>query len=139
MLLEEISKHISDVDAFAVDNAEQLENFRLKFLSKKGVLTDLYAQIKNIDASQRKEYGKQVNDFKVKAEEKYNSNKEKFESQETETTGIDITLPGEPKEVGSLQLREAASLGNASGIFSATGMRPYQIRKGMLGSSASTA
>lgn len=102
MPFEEISKNISDVDAFAIDTPEQLENFRLKFLSKKGVLTDLFAQIKNIEASQRKEFGKHVNDFKVKAEEKYNSYKEKFESQETETAGIDITLPGEPNGVGSL-------------------------------------
>ncbi len=102
MSVQEILKHISDVDGFAIDNAQQLEDFRLKFLSKKGLLTDLYAQIKNIDPSQRKEFGKQVNDFKIRAEEKFNSHKEKFELQETETSAIDITLPGTPAQTGAL-------------------------------------
>jgi phenylalanyl-tRNA synthetase alpha chain len=102
MSFPEIDSHIAEVNAFEITNADQLELFRLKYLSKKGILTDVFTHIKNIDAADRKEYGKHVNDLKQKAEEKYNLLKEKFEGQDSNASLTDISLPGEPLEAGAL-------------------------------------
>lgn len=102
MSFPEIDSHIADVNAFEITNADQLELFRLKYLSKKGVLADVFAQIKNIQSADRKEFGKHVNELKQKAEEKYNLLKEKFERQDANISLTDVSLPGEPLEAGAL-------------------------------------
>ncbi len=102
MSFPEIDSHIAEVNAFEITNADQLELFRLKYLSKKGILADVFAQIKNIEPADRKEYGKHVNDLKQKAEDKYNLLKEKFEGLDANTALTDVSLPGEPLEAGAL-------------------------------------
>jgi len=99
---EKIKQLIEEVDAFRVETKEQLESFRLKFLSKKGILADLFSEMKSIDAVLRKDVGKWVNELKNKAEEKLKAGTESLESSgDTGESAIDFTLPGEPIELGS--------------------------------------
>ncbi len=102
MPFPEIESHLDDVISFEITNGEQLELFRLKYLSKKGVLADVFAQIKNIDPAHRKDYGKYVNELKQKAEEKYNLLKEQFDTHDTGSSVRDVSLPGLPFEMGAL-------------------------------------
>ena len=67
---EKIKRFIEEVEAFRAESKEQLENFRLKFLSKKGILAEIFSEMKSIDPALRKEVGKWVNELKNKAEEK---------------------------------------------------------------------
>lgn len=99
---EKIKEFIGEVENFKVESKEQLENFRLKFLSKKGILADLFSKMKEVEPAMRKDYGKWVNDLKVKAEEKLSSLKDRFETVTSSQSESDLTLPGEAMPLGSL-------------------------------------
>ena len=102
MSQELIEQHIQEAETFSIQSPADLENFRLKYLSKKGVLADLFALMKNIEPAERKNYGLQVNLLKQKTEAIFESFKEKFENVTPEEKKIDITLPGEPMSEGAL-------------------------------------
>src|SRR6185436_7268657 len=99
---EEIKTLISEVEAFKAESKEQLESFRLKFLSKKGILGDLFSKMKDIEPALRKDYGRWVNELKVKAEEKLSTFKDSFPGGQKAKDETDLTLPGENIPLGSL-------------------------------------
>ena len=100
---EKIKELIFEIDDFSAQTKEQVETFRIKYLSKKGVLAILFAEMKNIDPSMRKDFGQMVNDLKVKAEEKFNVMQEVLlnNSSSMDDKKIDLTLPAEPFSPGS--------------------------------------
>ena len=100
---DKIKQLISELDSYTATNKEQLEAFRLKYLSKKGVLTELFGEMKNLPADQRKDFGLLVNDLKTKAEEKFQLALSALEALTDNNSGsdIDLTLPAEPYALGS--------------------------------------
>ena len=99
---DRIDRWLEEIRSFKPEAKEQLENFRIKFLGKKGVLTDLFAQMKVIDPALRKEFGRVVNELKTNAEAKITEWKEKLEEITDSDPQLDLTLPGEPLELGSM-------------------------------------
>lgn len=92
-----------NLDQFVVENNEQLESFRLQFLSKKSELQELLSEIKNVAPEQRKDFGQQVNQLKQYAQQLFDEYKEKLESQITYTqSDIDVTRPANGISVGSM-------------------------------------
>lgn len=102
MSLETVNQYIDEVEDFAIQTFADLENFRLKFLSKKGLIGEVFSLMKTIAPQDRKQFGQQVNMLKQKAEEKFESHKLKFEEKSEAQEVIDITLPGEPLESGAM-------------------------------------
>ena len=100
---EKIKDLILEIDDFSAQTKEEVETFRIKYLSKKGVLAILFAEMKNIEPSMRKDFGQMVNDLKVKAEEKFNVMQEVLLNSSSSIDGknIDLTLPAEPISPGS--------------------------------------
>lgn len=99
---DSIKKYLEEVRAFIASGKDEAEQFRLKFHSKKGILTELFAGMKEIAPEQRKEFGLKVNELKVAIEEKLNSFREQFENTENSASQkFDFTLPGEPLPLGS--------------------------------------
>lgn len=99
---DQIHQLIQEARSFSPGTKEDLEQYRLRFLGKKGVLTDLFAKMKEVAPEERKAYGQQVNELKLAAEETISKFRELFEQQEAETTqGIDLTLPAAPMAIGS--------------------------------------
>ncbi len=100
---EQIKSYLIEVDNFSPSSKEELEQFRIRFLGKKGVMGDLFAHMKNVEADQRKEFGALVNELKQKAEEKISHFKESFDTVvSVDANAADLTLPGEPLPLGSL-------------------------------------
>ncbi|NDJ00001.1 phenylalanine--tRNA ligase subunit alpha [Flavobacterium sp. LaA7.5] len=101
-MIEDIKGHIAEAEAFTTQNKEELEAFRIKYLGKKGILNDFFAEFKNVPNEQKKEFGQVINNLKKTAEDKVASLQEAMESKE-EAKGIygDLTRPGEPFTVGS--------------------------------------
>jgi len=101
-MIEQIKNHIQEVNAFDADNKEDLEQFRIKYLGKKGILNNFFAEFKNVSNDQKKEFGQVINEFKKATEEKVKNIQELLESKE-ETQGIygDLTRTGYPLELGS--------------------------------------
>jgi len=101
-MIDKIKEYIAEAEAFSTQNKEELEAFRIKFLGKKGILNDFFAEFKSVPNDQKKEFGQVVNSLKKTAEEKVAAIVEALENNE-ETKGIygDLTRPGEPFTVGS--------------------------------------
>jgi phenylalanyl-tRNA synthetase alpha chain len=100
-MLQKITDLLSEVSSFSVNNAEELELFRLKYLSKKGLISDLFEDFKNVPPADKKDFGQKLNLLKQTALEKYNSLKGQLENQETGNADIDLTKPGFPYLLGS--------------------------------------
>lgn len=101
MILDKIEQLLSEVQNLSAQNAEDIEALRLKYLSKKGEITALMADFRNVPANQKKEVGMKINELKQTAMERINALKEQFETADTETTGIDLTRTPYPIELGS--------------------------------------
>jgi len=100
-MLQKITDLLSEVSTFSVRNPEELELFRLKFLSKKGLLSDLFEDFKNVPAADKKEIGQKLNLLKQNALEKYNLLKNELQNQEVSKGDTDLTKPAFPYSLGS--------------------------------------
>ncbi len=96
--IEEIKKHI---ESFSSASAKEIDDFRVNMIGKKGAITQLFAEFRNIPNSEKKEMGKLINELKNFAQEKISSLKENAESSCKKDTNIDLTLPGHPLNFGS--------------------------------------
>lgn len=101
-MIENIKNHIQEVNAFTTDNKEALEQFRIKYLSKKGILNEFFAEFKNVPNENKKEFGQVINELKKATEDKVKSIQELLESKES-SKGLygDLTRPGYPLQLGS--------------------------------------
>ena len=100
-LFEQTQQLLEDVKAFPIASAQELEQFRIKFLGTKNVLKDIFAQIKAVPNEQKKEFGQLVNQVKLVAEEKFATAKVQFSTTQQTASNIDLTLPGEHLPIGS--------------------------------------
>lgn len=101
-MIDKIKEHIAEVEKFATESKEAVEGFRIKYLGKKGLLNDFFAEFKNVPNEQKKEFGQTINKLKKAAEEKVASIKNSLEKVSDET-GIlgDLTRPGEDMNLGA--------------------------------------
>ena len=89
-----IEGYLKEIEVFRADNLEKLEEFRIKFLSKKGLIPALFADFKTVAAEDRKEMGQLINQLKNDVQNKIVSLKDKFESSAgTSTDSMDLSLP----------------------------------------------
>ena len=65
MLLDKIDELLKEVQELSAKNAEEVEQLRLKYLSKKGAITALMADFRNVPAEQKKEIGVKINELKT--------------------------------------------------------------------------
>ena len=101
-MIEKIHKLIEEVKAFSTQSAKELEVFRIKFLGKKGVLTDLFASFKEVPNEQKKDFGQAINKLKSVAQEKVNALKVTLENTSVEADFFgDLSRPGAPFSVGA--------------------------------------
>ena len=101
-MIDTVKKHIAEVQAFSSTNKEEIESFRIKYLGKKGLLNELFAEFKNVPNDQKKEFGQIINTLKNTAQEKIDSLKQALENS-AEAKGIygDLSRPGEAIPLGS--------------------------------------
>lgn len=97
-MLEKINNLLNEVEQLAIEKKEQVEEYRIKWLSKKGQITVLFDEFKTVTPELKRELGQKLNDLKNKAQEKINLLKDKFESGDdgASQNQIDLTLPGDP-------------------------------------------
>ncbi|WP_295181796.1 phenylalanine--tRNA ligase subunit alpha [uncultured Christiangramia sp.] len=101
-MIDKIKGHIAEVENFNAATNEEIETFRIKYLGKKGILNDYFAEFKNVPNEQKKEFGQVINQLKNAATQRVNSLKESLEnSQEEKGVYGDLSRPGEPVEIGS--------------------------------------
>ena len=101
-MIDKIKEIIGEAEGFKAQTKEEVEAFRIKYLGKKGVLNDFFAEFKNVANDQKKEFGQAINKLKTTAQDKVNALKEELESKEEAKGGYgDLSRPSEPISIGS--------------------------------------
>jgi len=101
-MLNRVKEHILEVEKFQADTIDALEQFRIQYLGKKGIMNDLFLAFKEVPNQEKKEFGQALNELKTKAAEKVQSLKEALEQKEESSgSGIDLTMSSEPMRLGS--------------------------------------
>jgi phenylalanyl-tRNA synthetase alpha chain len=99
---DKIKALVAEIGEVAITDADSAEQFRLKYLSKKGIIPGLFDEFKALAPEQRKAVGKMLNELKQIAEQKHTGAKEAAEnSGSTGKSNIDLSLPASPIELGS--------------------------------------
>ncbi len=100
-MIEKIKGLLKETEEFVVKNVDELEQYRLKYLSKKGEISTLFGDFKNVAPELKKEVGQKINLLKQSAQQKFDELKDYLEDQSDNTEGTDLSRPGEPIELGS--------------------------------------
>ncbi len=101
MILEKIDHLLAEITALKASNADELEQLRIKYLSKKGEIAALMNDFRNVAADQKKLVGMKVNELKQKALEHINGLREQLQNQETISDDIDLTRTAYPIQLGT--------------------------------------
>src|SRR5574344_2730400 len=101
MILEKIDQLLEEVKNISATNADEIEALRLKYPSKKGAITALMNDFRNVPADQKKAVGIKINELKQTAQERINALKEQLETADTESESIDITRTPYPIRLGT--------------------------------------
>ena len=100
-MIKEIDKHIEDLGNINISSIDDLEKFRIKYISKKGVVTSMFSQLKNVPNDQKKEVGLKINSVKQKVLDIISLHKEKFLSKSSNDSFQDLTKPADFIKLGS--------------------------------------
>ena len=100
-MIEQIAHNIKEIEAFKSSSKDEIENFRIKYLGKKGLVNFYFSEFKNVDNSKKKEYGLSINKLKISAQNKFNELNSLVLSNSTLSQLNDLTRPGNSIEIGS--------------------------------------
>jgi phenylalanyl-tRNA synthetase alpha chain len=101
-MIDKIKELIAEAEAFTAHSKEEVEAFRIKYLGKKGLLNEYFAEFKNVANDQKKEFGQVINALKKAAEDKVNALRDELESKEV-AKGVynDLSRPGDAIQIGA--------------------------------------
>ncbi|MDO5510245.1 MAG: phenylalanine--tRNA ligase subunit alpha [Weeksellaceae bacterium] len=99
-MIESIEKYLQEVVAFEASDARALEEFRIKYLGKNGIVNALFTDFKKVPGPEKREVGQALNKLKVAVNEKIDAGKEAFASEQ-KSVFMDLTKPGDPLPMGS--------------------------------------
>ena len=101
MILDKIDELLKEVQTLSAQNAEEVEQLRLKYLSRKGLISELMNDFRTVAADEKKTVGMKINELKQLTMEKINQLKEQTETQEGDSEGIDLTRTPYPIQLGT--------------------------------------
>ena len=101
IMLEKIEKLMSEIATLAAKNADEAEALRIKYLGKKGEITALMNDFRNVPAEQKREIGQKLNVLKTAVQDKINELKEAAEVQKNAGSAVDLTRTPYPVSLGS--------------------------------------
>ena len=100
----EIAQIEQQIKNYTISNSDELESFRLQFLTKKGSIQELFRLMGSIPNQEKAAFGKSLNELKKIAQDTFDLAKQAQRS--TQTTSVsaidDISLSPEPLPVGSI-------------------------------------
>ncbi len=101
-MLEQVESLKKEIESFQPETSGDVESFRLKYLSRKGIIPLLFDDLKTLSTEKKKETGKPLNELKQLAEARLKDWATIGEKNDGVQTDIDLTLPPVPNKTGSL-------------------------------------
>ncbi len=116
-----------DQDLSTVKDLKSLEELRIKYLSRKGSVTQLFEDFKNVSRDEKRTVGQSLNELKIHTQNQFDALKERFENQSKLSAGsqIDISLPGRMIRLGSKHLI-TQTMDDIKEIFKGLGFSVYE-------------
>lgn len=99
-MIEKINSLKSAIESLHAAGKDEVEALRIKYLSKKGEISQLFNDFRNVPNEQKKEIGQKLNELKNLATEKINSLRESADNNQSEEAGIDLTRTAAPAPLG---------------------------------------
>ncbi|MDK2837938.1 MAG: phenylalanyl-tRNA synthetase alpha chain [Bacteroidota bacterium] len=100
-MIEKINQLLNEIEHLSASNADEIEALRIKYLSKKGQISLLMDDFRNVPSDQKREVGMRLNELKQKAQNKIQSLKEQFTHNHNEISDIDLTRTSFPIPLGT--------------------------------------
>jgi phenylalanyl-tRNA synthetase alpha chain len=100
-MLQKIMDLLNEVSAITIKTEAELESFRLKYLSKKGILSELFDDFRNVVTSEKKDVGQHLNKLKQSVQDKYNLFKSEVTLTEESPRFTDLSKSAFPYSFGS--------------------------------------
>ena len=98
---DKIKKDIQEIQDFTSDSIAEIEEFRIKFLGKKGLLNSYFVEYKSLDSIEKKNAGRLLNELKNLAQDKVEALKASSSKSSENKKINDISRPGDPINIGS--------------------------------------
>jgi phenylalanyl-tRNA synthetase alpha chain len=100
-MLEKIKALQEEISRVDPKSLAELDEIRIKYISKKGIINQLFEDFKNVAPEQKKEVGKALNDLKTGIYDRINILKEQLDVNEKDSVSLDMTAPGDSIGLGS--------------------------------------
>ncbi len=101
MIIEKIQQILEEVKTLSAKDAKDIEALRIKYLSKKGEISQLMNEFRNVEADKKREVGMKINALKQVATEKINSLRANMTTAEETSSDIDLTRTASPVKLGT--------------------------------------
>ena len=100
-MIGKIEKLLSEIEALKATTTDEVEAIRIKYLSKKGEISSLMNDFRNVAAEQKREVGQKLNILKEKAQERINDLKDSLDGAQALDTSVDLTRTAAPIPLGT--------------------------------------
>lgn len=100
-MIAKIEQLLQEVESLKASSIEELEALRIKYLSKKGEVSSLMKELREVPNELKKEVGLKLNELKNNAQEKINTLKAQFETSDSNSDGLDLTRTAYPIALGT--------------------------------------
>ncbi len=101
-MIKNIDNYLKEIKDFKPQTTQEVEDFRIQYLGKKGILNNLFAEFKKVPNEEKKKYGQKINTLKKEVSEAVKQWKEKLGNANAGSENkLDLTRPGYPAEIGS--------------------------------------
>ncbi len=101
-MLEEVDRLMNEIRNARISNPEEIESYRLKYVSRKGSISELFERLKRLPAGEKKKYGKALNELKQAAEVKLQEFQTQLQPIIPIDDELDLSLPPIPNTLGNL-------------------------------------
>src|SRR5450432_4069538 len=100
-LLEKLDSYRKEIIGTELHGADAAEEYRIRFLGTRGIVKNLFQEMKQVPAEKKKEFGQILNEFKQLAESKYDGVKPNAQRPTPNANQMDWSLPGDPISIGT--------------------------------------
>ena len=100
-MLQKVKELLVEVSSYSPKDADDLEQFRIQYLGKKGKMNDLFAAFKEVPNEQKKDFGQALNQLKKAIQDKLEEGKNSFSEDTEQSSGLDLSRPVSDDQLGS--------------------------------------
>jgi len=99
---DRIQQLLKEIESLTASGMEEVEQLRVKYLGKKGILAALFNEFRTIPKEEKRSAGQLLNELKTRVAKKIDGLKSTFEeSEDTAGQDPDLTRPASQAEIGS--------------------------------------